>query len=378
MKIVVLQERDPREQRVALIPSHVERLTHQGFQVEVETSAGLGAGYVDKEYETSGAVVSSEREKMLTAADIVLAVRGPLPAEVVFLRDGCLSISFLDPFHQPGLIERLRGQGVSAISMELIPRTTRAQKMDALSSQANLAGYVAVILAAEALDKIFPMMTTPAGTIYPVRVFVIGAGVAGLQAIATAKRLGARVEAYDTRPVVKDQVKSLGARFVKIDLGETGETEQGYARALSREQLGLQQQALAKVCAQADVVITAAQLFGRKAPRLITAETLRQMRRGSVVVDLAVESGGNVEGSVLDRTTAPGGVKIIGLANLPGRVASHASQMYSSNVFNLIEEVLAKETAGLRLDLNNEILRACLVTHQHRILNEKTHESINR
>ncbi len=371
MKIVVPRECDPQEQRVALIPSHVGLLTSKGTQVEVETCAGLGAGYTDEDYETGGALVSSEREKMLARADIVLGVRAPLPREVGLLPDGCLSISFLDPFGETGLIEQLRSRGVSAISMELIPRTTRAQKMDALSSQSSLAGYVAVILAAEALDKIFPMMTTPAGTIYPARVFVIGAGVAGLQAIATARRLGARVEAYDTRPVVEEQVKSLGARFVKIDLGETGETAEGYARALSPEHLSLQQEALAKVCAHADVVVTTAQVFGRKAPRLITADTLRQMRRGSVVVDLAVESGGNVEGSELDRTTAAGEVKIIGLANLPGRVAAHASQMYSSNLFNLLGEVLTEDPPGLRLDLNDEVLGACLVTHRHRIVNEK-------
>lgn len=378
MKIVVLRERDRRERRVALIPNHARRLTQQGFKVEVETSAGLGASYEDEEYADNGAIVSSEREKMLSTADIVLSIRAPLPQEVVFLRDGCLSVSFLDPFREHDLIDRLKNQGVSAISMEMIPRTTRAQKMDALSSQASLAGYVAVILAAEALDKVFPMMTTPAGTIYPARVFVIGAGVAGLQAIATAKRLGARVEAYDTRPVVEEQVKSLGARFVKIGLGKTGETEQGYARALSQEQLDLQRVALAKVCAQADVVITTAQLFGRRAPCLITTETLRQMRRGSVVVDLAVESGGNVEGSQLDRTVGEGGVKIIGLSHLPGRVAVHASQMYSRNVFNLIGEVLVEGTSRLHLDSNHEILRACLVTHQHRIVNEMIRKSVNR
>ena len=378
MKIVLPRERDQRERRVALIPDHVERLVQKGIEVEVETSAGSGAGCPDEAYQAGGAVVSSEREKMLAAADLVVGVR-PLPAEdVARLPEGCLSISFLDPFQASGLIELLRSRGISAISMELIPRTTLAQKMDALSSQASLAGYVAVILAAESLDKIFPMMTTPAGTILPARVFVLGAGVAGLQAIATAKRLGARVEAYDTRPAVEEQVKSLGARFVKIDLGDTGETQQGYAQALSGEQLSRQQEALAAVCAQADVVITTAQVFGRQAPRLITAPALSRMRPGSVVVDLAVERGGNVEGSAVDQITATGGVKIIGLANLPGRVAAHASQMYSSNLFSLIGECLEEGKPHLRLDLNREVLRACLVTHRHRILHEGINPSVNR
>ena len=378
MKIVVPRERDQRERRVALIPDHVERLVQKGIEVEVETSAGSGAGCPDEAYQAGGAVVSSEPEKMLAAADLVVGVR-PLPAEdVARLPEDCLSISFLDPFQASGLIELLRSRGISAISMELIPRTTLAQKMDALSSQASLAGYVAVILAAEALDKIFPMMTTPAGTILPARVFVLGAGVAGLQAIATAKRLGARVEAYDTRPAVEEQVKSLGARFVKIDLGDTGEAEHGYAQALSGEQLSRQQEALAAVCAQADVVITTAQVFGRQAPRLITAPTLSRMRPGSVVVDLAVERGGNVEGSAVDQITATEGVKIIGLANLPGRVAAHASQMYSSNLFNLIGEYLEEGEPHLRLDLNHEVLRACLVTHRHRILHEGINPSVNR
>ena len=378
MKIAVPREREQGERRVALIPDHVEQLVQKGMQVSVEASAGSGAGCPDEAYRSAGAEVSSQRENMLAAADLVAGVR-ILPAEDLSrLGEGCLSISFLDPFHASESIELLRSRGISAVSMELIPRSTRAQKMDALSSQASLAGYVAVILAAEALDKIFPMMTTPAGTIFPARVFVLGAGVAGLQAIATAKRLGARVEAYDTRPVVEEQVKSLGARFVKIELGETGETRQGYARALSQEQLDRQQEALAAVCAQADVVITTAQVFGRQAPRLITGQTLSRMRPGSVVVDLAVERGGNVEGSEVDRIVETGGVRIIGLANLPGRVAAHASQVYSSNLFHLIEECVHEGEARLNLDLNHEVLGACLVTHRGRILYEGVNPSVNR
>src|SRR5687768_9339100 len=229
--------------------------------------------------------------------------------------------------------------------MEMIPRSTIAQKMDAMSSQANLAGYLAVLLAAEEIDRIFPMMMTPAGTIQPVRVFVIGVGVAGLQAIATAKRLGAKVEAYDTRPVVEEQVKSLGGRFVTLDLGgETGQTRDGYAQALTAEQIERQREGMKKVCAASDVVITTAQVFGRRAPVLVTADMLDAMKPGSVVVDLAAESGGNVEGVEPGAIIQRGGVTIVGLRNLPGRVPAHASQMYSSNLCALVEEFWDKET----------------------------------
>ena len=254
--------------------------------------------------------------------------------------------------------------------MEMIPRTTIAQKMDALSSQANLAGYVTVILAAERINKILPMMMTPAGTITPARVFVIGAGVAGLQAIATAKRLGARVEAFDTRPVVEEQVQSLGAKFVKIDLGETGQTKDGYAKALTPEQIQKQREGMAKVCANADIVITTAQLFGRKAPIILTKDMLNQMKPGSIVVDMAVESGGNVEGSKVNEEIDINGVTIIGLGNLPGRVAVHASQMYSSNLTNLLESYWDQEQKIFNLKLEDEIIKGCLITHDGKIVNE--------
>jgi NAD(P) transhydrogenase subunit alpha len=261
-------------------------------------------------------------------------------------------------------------KNISAISMEMIPRITRAQKMDVLSSQANLAGYVAVILAAERLDKILPMMMTPAGTISPARVFIIGVGVAGLQAIATAKRLGARVEAFDTRPVVEEQVKSLGARFVKIDLGETGQTKDGYAKALTDEQLQKQREGMAKVCALSDIVITTAQLFGRKAPVIVTENMVRGMSKGSVIVDLAVEGGGNVAGSQIDRELDVDGVRIIGLGNLPGRVTVHASQMFSSNLYNLVEEFWNAQEKRFELNFEDEIVKGCVITHQGKIVNE--------
>jgi NAD(P) transhydrogenase subunit alpha len=242
--------------------------------------------------------------------------------------------------------------------------------MDALSSQASLAGYVAVILAAERLDKIFPMMMTPSGTITPVKVFIIGAGVAGLQAIATAKRLGARVEAFDTRPAVEEQVHSLGGKFVKIDLGETGETKNGYAKALTEEQLNKQREVMTRHCAQADVVISTAQVFGKKAPVIITKEMVAGMKPGSLIVDLAVESGGNVEGSQLGKEVEINGVRIIGLENLPGHVPVHATQMYANNLFALIGHFWDKESKSFKLDLDDEILKGCLVTHRGEIFSD--------
>jgi len=254
--------------------------------------------------------------------------------------------------------------------MEMIPRSTIAQKMDALSSQANLAGYVTVILAAERINKILPMMMTPSGTIAPARVFIIGVGVAGLQAIATAKRLGARVEAFDTRPVVEEQVQSLGAKFVKIDLGETGQTKDGYAKALTPEQIKKQQDGMAKICANADIVITTAQLFGRKAPVIVTKEMVAQMKPGSIIVDMAVESGGNVEGSKVDEEVDVNGVRILGLGNLPGRVAVHASQMYSSNLVNFVESFWDVEAKKFNLKLEDDIIKGCLITHNGEVVNE--------
>jgi NAD(P) transhydrogenase subunit alpha len=252
----------------------------------------------------------------------------------------------------------------------MLPRITLAQKMDVLSSQASLAGYAAIIAAASTLDRIFPMMMTPAGTLKPVRVFVIGVGVAGLQAIATARRLGARVEAFDTRPAVEEQVQSLGAKFVKIDLGETGQTAQGYARELTPEQLAKQREVMAQHCAKADVVITTAQVFGRKAPLIVTNQMVEQMQPGSVIVDMAVESGGNVEASQAGETVERNGVRIIGLRNLPGRVARHASEMYANNLVNLLEHFWDKEAKAFRLNLEDEILKHSVLTHDGQIVNQ--------
>ncbi len=378
MRIFVPKETHPGENRVPLIPATVKKIADRGGEVVIESGLGLSAQHTDEAYTDAGAEVIHDRETALSEADLVLRLRKPSLEEVRKARAGSIHVSFLDPFNEHELVSALAANGVSAISMEMIPRTTLAQKMDALSSQANLAGYVAVILAAERLDKVYPMMMTPAGTIAPSRVFIIGVGVAGLQAIATAKRLGARVEAFDTRPVVEEQVRSLGAKFVKVDMGETGETEQGYAKELTEEQQAKQREAMAKVCAQSDVVITTAQLFGRPAPRIVTREMVEAMKPGSVIVDLAVETGGNVEGSVLDQEVEVGGVKIVGLGNLPGRVCANASQMYSSNLGALIEHFWDDDKKEMVLDLEDEIIQGCLITHQGEIVHKQIRDIITQ
>lgn len=371
MFIGIPKETHPGETRVALIPASVERLVKKGAHITIESGLGKTIGISDEEYKKAGAAVQSDRKAVLSASDIVLRLRKPPQEEVGLLKKGSIHISFLDPFNERALVRELAACRISAVSMEMIPRTTLAQKMDALSSQANLAGYIAVIIAAERLPKILPMMMTPAGTISPARVFIIGAGVAGLQAIATAKRLGARVEAFDTRPVVKEQVQSLGGKFIEIDLGETGQTKDGYAKALTPEQLEKQRQGMAKVCAQSDIVITTAQLFGRKAPIVLTKDMVEAMKPGSIIVDMAVESGGNVEGSKLNEEVTVGGVKIIGLGNLPGRVCVHASQMYSSNLTNFLEHYWDKDAKSFQLKPDDELMKGCLITHQGQIVNEK-------
>ncbi|MCK4988136.1 MAG: Re/Si-specific NAD(P)(+) transhydrogenase subunit alpha [Desulfobacterales bacterium] len=370
MNVVVPKEVHPGETRVALIPEHIARLVKMGAHITVETGIGQTLNISDEDYAQAGAYLEADRSNLFRAADVVLRIRKPTLEEVALLKAESIYVSLLDPFNERELIEALKNKGVASISMEMIPRITRAQKMDVLSSQSNLAGYVAVIIAAERLDKIFPMMMTPAGTISPARVFVIGVGIAGLQAIATAKRLGARVDAFDTRPVVEEQVKSLGARFVKVDLGETGQTKDGYAKALTDEQMQKQREEMAKVCAASDVVITAAQLFGKKAPLIITEEMVRAMSKGSVLVDLAVETGGNVAGSQPDQEIDVNGVRIIGLANLPGKVAVNASQMFSANLFALVDEFWNEEEKRFHLDFEDEIIKGCVITHKGEIVNE--------
>jgi NAD(P) transhydrogenase subunit alpha len=370
MLIGVPKETIAGEMRAPLVPASVKKLVKLGLEVVVEASMGEAAGFADAAYVEAGARIETDRAALLGAADLVLRIRKPSDEDVALLKSGAMHASLLDPFNERGLIDALAAKGVTAISMEMVPRSTRAQKMDVLSSQANLAGYVTVMLAARQINKIFPMMMTPAGTISPARVFIIGAGVAGLQAIATAKRLGARVDAFDTRPVVAEQVQSLGAKFLEIDLGDTGQTDQGYAQELTPEQLEKQREGMKAAIAQADVVVTTAQVFGRPAPRIVGADMVAGMRPGSVIVDMAVETGGNVEGSKVGEVVDVNGVKIIGLGNLPSEVAQNASEMFSANLFNLVDEFWDGEAKSFGLDLEDDILKSCVITHDGAIVNE--------
>lgn len=367
--ISVPNETCTTDQRTAMTPANAAKLVRSGADVRVETGLGSGCGFSDEQYCEAGAKIAAERQALFSEADIVLRIHKPSPAEIAQMKRGALHVSYLDPFHEQGLIESLRDRQVTSISMEMIPRSTRAQKMDALSSQASLAGYVMLIQAANQLNRILPMMMTPSGTIKPAKVFVIGAGVAGLQAIATAKRLGARVTAFDTRAVVAEQVESLGASFLRIDLGETGQTEDGYARQLTAEQLSRQRQGQADEIAKSDIVITTAQVFGRKPPVLVTSDMIRSMPPGSVIVDMAAETGGNVEGSVAGQIVAIDGVILIGSGNWSGRVCRDASDMYSNNLFNLITEYWDPDQKSFGLDLDDDILSGCVITHAGEIVN---------
>lgn len=371
MRIFVPKETDPGESRAAVTPDVVQRYRRkEGAVVAVESGAGAGCHFSDDQYREAGAEVVADRTQELAKADVILRVRRPPDGEVPHMKKGAIHVSFLDPFNEPELIDALARQGVSAISVELVPRSTRAQKLDALSSQHNIAGYAMVVLAAERLGAVMPMMMTPSGTLQPARAFIIGAGVAGLQAIATAKRLGARVEAFDTRPVVEEQVRSLGAKFIKVDLGETGQTDQGYAQELTAEQLAKQRELMADTCANADIVITTAQLFGRKAPVVVSAEVLGRMKAGAIIVDYAVESGGNVEGSVAGQEIQVDGVTVVGLRNIPGRYAVSASAMYANNLYNYVDEFWDDDSKGVKLDRDDEIIAGSLVTHDGQMVNE--------
>ena len=363
MRLAIPRETHPGENRASVTPETVKKLVRLGADLAIEAGAGAGAGFSDEAYAAEGASVVTDRDALLGSADMVLRLRKPELEEVAKLKVGCIHVSYLDPFNEHELIREFAAKSITAVSMEMIPRSTRSQKMDALSSQANLAGYMAVMLAATRLPRIFPMMMTPAGTLKPSKVFIIGAGVAGLQAIATAKRLGARVTAFDTRPVVAEQVQSLGGKFLEIDLGDTGQTADGYARELTPEQVEIQRQAQKAVIADSDVVITTAQVFGRKPPVLVTADMVAGMAPGSVVVDMAAETGGNVEGSVPDEVVDVGGVTIVGTGNLANLVARDATQMYASNMFNLVEDTWDEEAKAFVLDMENDILPGCVITH---------------
>jgi len=359
----------PGERRVALTPDAVKVLGALGLEVVVQAGAGLESGFDDAAYEAVGARIGSDAAAAL-AADLVLKVQPPLESEIGALREGAALIAFLRPLDEPQTAAKLAARGVTAFSMELMPRITRAQSMDALSSMSTIAGYRAVILAAGALPKIFPMMVTAAGTLQPARVFVIGAGVAGLQAIATARRLGAVVEAYDTRPAVKEQVESLGGRFVELDL-DTGDAEDkgGYAKAQDEAFYQRQRAELGKRLAGSDVVITTALVPGQRAPLLIDEAAVAGMQAGAVVVDLASELGGNCAGCDPEKEVVVDGVRIIPGNNLPSDIPANSSQMYAKNLTTFIKH-LAPE-GELVLDLEDEITSGALLSHQGAVTNER-------
>jgi len=376
MRLFFARETDPQETRAPLLPTDAAALIKLGAEVVVEAGMGHSIDIGDGAYEQVGARLSADRGGAIGAAEMVLRLSIPSGADIERLREGCVHVSLLDPFNNANAVRCLAQRKISAISLEMIPRTTIAQKMDVLSSQANLAGYVAVVLAAERLNRILPMMMTPAGTIPAARVFIIGAGVAGLQAIATARRLGARVEAFDVRPDAQEQIRSLGARPLVVDLGQTGQTRDGYAKQLTDEQLAAQRQAMTKQCAQSDIVVTTARVFGRKAPLIVTNEMLDGMMPGSIVVDMAVEAGGNVEASQVGREIERKGVKIIGLPELQRRVPVPASAMFSSNLRSFVQHFWDKEAGRFVLNRDDEIIRGCLVTHNGDIVHPTVGESL--
>jgi NAD(P) transhydrogenase subunit alpha len=367
MRIVVPKEHAPGERRVAMSPSAISRLASDDLQFVVESGAGLAASHSDEEYREAGAEVVSDPKKLFDGADVVVKINGPIKRadgtdEVELIPSGALLIGQLKPHANAETLKRLADRGVTAFSMELMPRTTLAQRMDSLSAFSTVAGYAAVLRAAAAGSKFFPMLTTAAGTIAPANVFIIGAGVAGLQAIATARRLGAVVEAFDIRPAAAEQVRSLGAKFVEWEGGEDAETAGGYAKEVTEEEKEREHQLLAEHVAKSDVVISTALVPGRKAPVLITEDMVAAMRPGSVIVDLAAETGGNCELTVPGETVEKHGVLIMGETDLASSVPVHGSQMYGKVLSNLIGYLLNDE-GQLIVDLDNDIMGACVVTH---------------
>jgi proton-translocating NAD(P)+ transhydrogenase subunit alpha len=371
----VPREAAPNEARVALVPETVAKLVKAGAAVKVARGAGERAAFPDDLYVQAGASIVDDPAALLSDADLVVTVGRPSPETVGAMHRGAALLALLAPLGDPAYVKNLADAGITALSMDAIPRITRAQSMDALSSQSNIAGYKAVLLGALALPKFYPMLTTAAGTIPPAKVLILGAGVAGLQAIATARRLGAVVSAYDTRAVVKEQVQSLGATFLEIDLGVDAEAAGGYAKELTPEQLDKQRQFMVDAIGAADVVITTALVPGRPAPVLITEEAVAAMRPGSVIVDLAAEAGGNCALTKRDQTiVSPNGVQIIGQTNLPSTMPYHASQLYSRNV-NALLGVLVKDNA-LALDMDDEIVRGTTIVLNGQITHKPTLDAL--
>lgn len=372
MKVAILKEREAHETRVGATPETVKKLIELGASVFIEKSAGQGSKFPDAEYKDAGAKICANSASALKGADVVLCVRRPKANSLVGVAKGALIIGMMDPFGNEGDISALAKKGVNLFAMELMPRITRAQVMDVLSSQANLAGYQSVIEAAAVFDKAFPMMMTAAGTIRPAKVFIMGAGVAGLQAIATARRLGAVVSANDVRPAAKEQVESLGGKFIAVENEEfkQAETAAGYAKAMSKDYQKLQAELVAKHIIKQDIVITTALIPGRDAPILVTKKMLESMGAGSIIVDLATERGGNCELSKKDEIIAHKGVSIIGYANMAGRVANSASSLYARNLFAFLETMFDKEKKALNVDYEDELVVATNLTRDGKIVHE--------
>lgn len=375
MKVAVLKETRPEEERVALVPAGVQTLIKQGLEVVVESGAGANAGVSDEDYKEAGASVVASAAEALQGAGMVLHINPLTGDEIASLTEGMILVSYLNPLGDAEGVKALASKKITAISMEMVPRITRAQSMDALSSQATVAGYKAVLMAANRLPRFLPMFTTAAGTIRPAKAMVLGAGVAGLQAIATARRLGAVVEAFDVRPAVKEQVESLGAKFLETEDDVTAEGEGGYAKELSEEQHQKELDLLAAHIDTTDIVITTAAIPGRKAPLLITEEMVKSMKAGSVIVDLAAETGGNCAFTKFGETVSAHGVTIMGPANIAGTIPVHASQMYSKNIVTLLNEFIGEEGA-IELDFENDVVGPSTVTHQGEIVNERVKDAV--
>ncbi|MBX9804313.1 MAG: Re/Si-specific NAD(P)(+) transhydrogenase subunit alpha [Alphaproteobacteria bacterium] len=356
MKIVASNETNNFECRVAITPEVSKKLVDWGHEVFIENGSGTAAGMIDSAYEAAGATIAKDTKSLYKDADIVLRVSPPTLAEISALPKECILVGMLKPHGNESLSKEIAKRNITAFALELIPRISRAQSMDVLSSQSNLAGYKAVVDAASEFGRAMPMMMTAAGMIPPARALILGAGVAGLQAIATARRLGAIVSAFDVRPAVKEQVESLGATFLEVESFESGEGTGGYAKEMSADYKKRQQEKLEEVMRQQDIVITTAQIPGKPAPILITEKMVKEMKAGSVIVDLAIESGGNCEAAVLGKVVVKHGVKILGYPNFPSRIPNDASQVYARNVFNFLKLLLNKEGKKLAIDWNDEII----------------------
>ena len=373
MTIAIMAESRPGERRVALVPDEVRHYRKRGWDLRVEAGAGVAASFPDQDFEDAEASIVAGRDALFDGARVLLKVQPPNREEVAALPRGCVLVCHLNPLGPPGIIEALAAREVSAFAVELIPRITRAQKMDVLSSQATVAGYKAVLNGAGAMTRFLPMLTTAAGTVRPAKAMILGAGVAGLQAIATARRLGAVVSAFDIRPAVKEQVESLGAKFLEATLDEGSEDEGGYAKALSEEQHKAELELIATHIRDHDLVVTTAQIPGRSAPVLITEEMVASMRPGSVIVDLASETGGNCEVTSAGQNVEHSGVTVMGPTNLPAELPFHASQMYARNLASLVEHLFDDEGG---IDYDDEITAAACVTHGGEITNERVRDNL--